>query len=1038
MSLLVERVRQLGAQVPAAAAISFVNGQGRVTESVSRAGVLTEMGEVADFLRQRCGLAPGDRAVLVYPPGLDFVRSLLGCMAAGVIAVPVFPPDPINPKKSIDSFRRVVADCGAHAVLTTRRYAGARRLGAAKSLLTANPVGWPDDLSWHVTSPGIGGRLRLGSSPETAPDWAPDPDTPAFLQYTSGSTADPKGVIVTHGNLAHQLDFNRRQLGLGLEARGVFWVPPYHDFGLISAILSALVGNAELTMMSPLSFLQRPALWFEVMDRVHATHTAAPNFGYELAVRKTTAEQRAKWDLSSLRVVMSAAEPVRADTTDRFLDAFAVSGLRREAFCPAYGLAEHSVGVTVFGRSSMRVDRNQLETQRIAVAGAGSDSQVLMGCGKPTDDIDVRIVDPESCVEPGVGRVGEIWVDSPSKAAGYWGKPEASRATFQAHLAGADGGRGYLRTGDLGFLHDHELYVCGRIKDLLIVAGRNIHPQDVEASLRDCHPAIRPGGIAAFAIEEGTSEALAVLVEVRPDAAPQVLSDVVEAVRAAVLKDHQLRCAVVVLGPPGSVSKTTSGKVQRSRCRARFLEGSLEAHALLVDRCTGEELASAVPVPMSIGGGEARRAEELLVTVREQVAAVLGVGVGAVEVDQPLGDQGLSSVGVSELAARLTRAVGREVSAVEVFNHPTVAGLAMMLAAGRGGRVGPRGTETVDAQEPIAIVAMACRTPGGVTDPEGFWALLDQGRDGIGGFPQRWDVGDLYDPDPDAVGKTYARAGGFLSDVEFFDAQFFGISAREASAMDPQQRLVLELAWEALERAGLPPDGLEGSATGVYLGAQSCDYGLDGTSLRDLDGYRLTGRTTSVASGRVSYALGLQGPAMTVDTACSSSLVAVHLAASALRQGECDLALAGGVQVMSTPAMFVEFSRLRGLAPDGRCKAFSAAADGAGWSEGAGLVVLKRLSDAQRAGELGLSWNRPTGGFFVVMQTRRDLDHADLQRCAAHHRVLWTPMRDFYAGDGGDKMLRLSCSHVPTDQIREGVRRLGSFLRESPQDTGAQ
>ncbi|KZS52828.1 hypothetical protein A4G26_19620 [Mycobacterium kansasii] len=1384
MSLLVERVRQLGAQIPDAAAISFVNGQGRVTESVSRAGVVTEMGEVAEFLWQRCGLTPGDRALLVYPPGLDFVRSLLGCMAAGVIAVPVYPPDPFNPQKSVDGFRRVVAACGAKAVLTSRRYAHARRLGAAKSLVTANPVEWPADLSWHVTSRRVGGRLRLGSFPEPTPDWAPGPATPAFLQYTSGSTGDPKGVIVTHGNLAHQLDFNRRRLRFSLDSRSVVWLPQYHDLGLIGAILSALYGNGELAMMSPLSFLQRPALWFEVMHRVRATHTAAPNFAYELAVRKTTPQQRAGWDLSSLQMVMSAAEPVREDTTRRFFEAFAIAGVRRQAYCPSYGLAEHTIGVTVFGRSSLRVDRCQLETQRLVVAADDPDSQVLMGCGKPTDDVDVRIVDPERCVELGDGQVGEIWVDSPSKAAGYWGAPEASRATFQARLAGVDGGRGYLRTGDLGFLREGELYVCGRIKDLLIVAGRNIHPQDIEDSLRDCHRAIRPGGIAAFGIEEGTSEAVAVLVEVPPDASPQVLSGVVEAVRAVALKDHQLRCAVVVLGPPGSVSKTTSGKVQRSRCRTRLLDGSLEAQALLVDRCTGEELGSAVPVhapqadsqeaagrsDVSVGGGEARRAEELLVAVREQVAAVLGVRVGLVEVAQPLGDQGLSSVGISELAARLTRVVGREVFAVEVFDHPTVSGLARMLAAGGGGRVGPpqpvggrryavigagcagvaaasqlieqgarevvlfeasdrvggkvlshtdtrgrvvelgqagfnskcrrslriaerlglamvpslrgltefrthggyqeldldaelraaanwsrrvlaaagiegpstlaelsahpelgcgiatwcgiqglpaaplvwrhwwtgcgygplddstpvaylvalasltdgvveggqaglvglcveggnqrlwsaelqrlretgrlrwrascpvrvldpidgavvvetddevsrfdqvvlacppwearrllpdddergvlldrftgydyivtlfeaqgldvpdgygvlaeselatngrplqlvglggdrflvgqygiddddavsidairgltaalggrfervirrehwgcsprlspadwdggvvdglqraqgqRGivlvgsylgfemvehtishaqttvarycrTETVDAEEPIAIVSMACRTPGGITDPEGFWVLLDRGRDGIGGFPQRWDVGGLYDPDPDAVGKTYAREGGFLSDVECFDAQFFGISAREATAMDPQQRLVLELAWEALERAGLPPDRLEGSVTGVYLGAQSSDYGLDGSSLRDLDGYRITGRTISVVSGRVSYALGLQGPAMTVDTACSSSLVAVHLAASALRQGECDLALAGGVQVMCTPATFVEFSRLRGLAPDGRCKAFSAAADGAGWSEGVGLVVLKRLSDAQRDGD---------------------------------------------------------------------------------------
>ena len=231
-----------------------------------------------------------------------------------------------------------------------------------------------------------------------------------------------------------------------------------------------------------------------------------------------------------------------------------------------------------------------------------------------------------------------------------------------------------------------------------------------------------------------------------------------------------------------------------------------------------------------------------------------------------------------------------------------------------------------------------------------FWALLDEGRDGIAGFPERWNTEDLYDPDPDAAGKSYAREGGFLDDVESFDADFFDISPREAIAMDPQQRLVLEVAWEALERAGLPIADLNESDTGVYLGCQPSDYDLGTLTLDALDGHRITGSTGSVLSGRIAYVLGLQGPAMTIDTACSSSLVALHLAASALRRNECNLALAGGVQVMSTPATFVEFSRLRGLAPDGRCKAFSADADGAGWAEGCGILVLKRLGDAQRDG----------------------------------------------------------------------------------------
>ncbi|MEU0582020.1 polyketide synthase, partial [Streptomyces griseoincarnatus] len=260
--------------------------------------------------------------------------------------------------------------------------------------------------------------------------------------------------------------------------------------------------------------------------------------------------------------------------------------------------------------------------------------------------------------------------------------------------------------------------------------------------------------------------------------------------------------------------------------------------------------------------------------------------------------------------------------------------------------------ERASRTEPIAVVSMACRLPGGIDTPEGFWELLAAGGDAVGGLPSRWDRLGVYDPDPEAVGKSYAREGGFIEGVEGFDAAFFGISPREAVSMDPQQRLVLEASWEALERAGIRPDSLGGSRTGVYLGTMSSDYGnQQGHDLDALDGYVSTGNASSVVSGRVSYTLGLQGPAVTVDTACSSSLVSVHLAVQALRQGECELALAGGVTVMSTPALFVEFSRLRGMAADGRCKSFSADADGAGWAEGAGVLVLKRLSDAERDGD---------------------------------------------------------------------------------------
>ena len=346
----------------------------------------------------------------------------------------------------------------------------------------------------------------------------------------------------------------------------------------------------------------------------------------------------------------------------------------------------------------------------------------------------------------------------------------------------------------------------------------------------------------------------------------------------------------------------------------------------------------------------------LLTWVSEEVAAVLGLaGPAAVPGDRPLKELGLDSLMAVELRNQLSARAQTPLPATLAFDYPTPKAIAELLLRRAFADLDVARAAAVPGRtagdEPIAIVAMACRAPGGVVDPEGYWALLDEGRDAIGPFPARWNVAALYDPDPEAVGKTYTRDGGFLADVEQFDASFFGISPREAVEMDPQQRLVLEVAWEALERAGIRPVEAADRLTGVYIGSIGSDYGSDHPSLDMVTGYTGTGTLASIISGRLAYVLGLQGPAMTIDTACSSSLVALHLACAALRNGECDLALAGGVQVMSTPATFVASSRQRVIARDGRCKAFSAAADGAGWSEGCGVVVLKRLSEARRSGD---------------------------------------------------------------------------------------
>ncbi|WP_031734177.1 type I polyketide synthase, partial [Mycobacterium tuberculosis] len=351
---------------------------------------------------------------------------------------------------------------------------------------------------------------------------------------------------------------------------------------------------------------------------------------------------------------------------------------------------------------------------------------------------------------------------------------------------------------------------------------------------------------------------------------------------------------------------------------------------------------------------EAEQHAVLLGLVRLHIATVLGnITPEAIDPDKAFQDLGFDSLTAVEMRNRLKSATGLSLSPTLIFDYPTPNRLASYIRtelAGLPQEIKHTPAVRITSEDPIAIVGMACRYPGGVNSPDDMWDMLIQGRDVLSEFPadRGWDLAGLYNPDPDAAGACYTRTGGFVDGVGDFDPAFFGVGPSEALAMDPQQRMLLELSWEALERAGIDPTGLRGSATGVFAGVMTQGYGM--FAAEPVEGFRLTGQLSSVASGRVAYVLGLEGPAVSVDTACSSSLVALHMAVGSLRSGECDLALAGGVTVNATPDIFVEFSRWRGLSPDGRCKAFAAAADGTGFSEGGGMLVLQRLSDARRLG----------------------------------------------------------------------------------------
>ncbi|GGL31439.1 type I polyketide synthase [Nocardia jinanensis] len=908
----------------------------------------------------------GRRALLLYPPGLGFIAGFFGCLFADVVAVPVPLPQFHESDRSLRRLHQVIADADIDLVLSTRDTvdslrAVADRLPQLASLTWLATEEIPDALAGQWHDPGA------------------DPGDIAFLQYTSGSTSAPSGVMVSHGNLLHNQGALAAAMGHTpdhvAERAGrdwfVSWLPVYHDMGLILPVLHAIYLGSSTALMSPIHFVQKPQRWLEAISE-YKIHTAGcPNFGYELCVRRVRPEVVRELDLSSWRTAFNGAEPVRPSTLRRFAEIAAPAGFRREALLPVYGLAEATLLVT--GGVDGGVDREPVLLDR----GAEGEPE-WVSSGRPPEGISVVIADPELQSAVPDGAVGEIWVGGDSVAQGYLGDAVKTAATFGAELD--DGRSGFLRTGDLGFVSDGHLFVTGRSKDLLIVDGRNHYPQDLELTAENAHPGVRAGCIAAFTVDGAERGELPVVVaEVKATEATE-LAEITDAIRAAIGVEHGLTLSGVALVQPRSIFKTSSGKIERRASKAAYLAGELAlagepARVETVagpgdiagpDTAAGPETTATDPgvvaaepavhsSPGSAAPVSARHIREWLV---DAVARATALDPARIDPGRPLAEFGLGSRGLVELAADLSDHLGTDVDPSLIFEHPTITAIGAAIAAG----VEPGPVETKVAApvagvladgtgDAIAIVSLACRFPGGADDPDTFWRLLADGVDAVGAVPAgRWDTAGLVDPDPEALGKAYTLQGGFLDRIDGFDAAFFGITAREAAAMDPQQRLLLHTAWEAFERAGIDPRRLTGTATGVYVGLYDSGY-LAGADPDQLNGYVATGNAASVASGRIAYALGLQGPAVTIDTACSSSLVALHQAAQAVRAGDCDLALAGGVSLLVTPRAHIEFSRLRGLSPSGRCRPFSAEADGIVWSEGAGLVVLKRLDDALRDGD---------------------------------------------------------------------------------------
>jgi acyl transferase domain-containing protein/acyl-CoA synthetase (AMP-forming)/AMP-acid ligase II/acyl carrier protein len=874
----------------------------------------------------------GTPVLLLMNSSVEFIVGFVSCLYAGALAVTAFPPN----RRSEARLRAVVRDSGAKAVVSTQsiRQDFGRPKWRETDLEGALPWICVDD----AVGPDEDGFSGLD---------VPRSDDIAFLQYTSGSTGNPRGVIVRHGNLISNLRMIHESFGMPEELRLMSWLPMQHDMGLIGGVLLPIYLTQPAVLISPFHFLQQPLRWMRAISRFRSTVSAAPNFAYDLCSRRATADDVRDLDLSAWTLALNGSEPISGHVLDRFCEVFAPAGFRESSFFPCYGLAEATLlvsGERSQGRPTRIVaDARALAAGRIDTNPSG-ESRVVLSCGRIHPAEDVRIVDVESLTEAAADQVGEIWVTGPNVAAGYWRRPEESEATFGARMRDSDAGP-FLRTGDLGFRRGDELYVCGRFKDLIIVRGRNIDPFDIEETVRDLHVGRSLPGVAAFDSNGG----LVVSCETRSGHTRDEHEQLAERIRTAIASDHSVQVTSIVFLRAGRMPKTTSGKVQRHAARRMFEAGEEELFRSTSSVEARESEGAAPPAATVQASSRANRESErqhLMHWMSSRVAARLGRSHRAIDVRAPLSELGLDSMALVELSGELERRIGTKVSPSLLYAYPSIEALTSALLADADGSCAPLATPP---QGPVAVIGMACRFPGGSNSPEEYWRLLLEGRDGVDGLEHaRGSVpGDFSHLAP------LLRRMGAIENPSAFDPDFFNISERDARCMDPQQQLLLLTSWQALEHASIDPSRLRGRAVGVFCGLSSTDHVQ---VLRDAGGVKLgsagaLGAAASIAAGRISYQLGLRGPSLTVDTACSSSLLAVHLACQSLRSGESELALAGGANVIQSSESTIALWSMGALSPTGRCSAFSADADGYVRGEGAGMLVLKPLERALADGD---------------------------------------------------------------------------------------
>lgn len=919
MANIVSILRKKAMQQPSACAFLFLEDGKNETARLTYAELDKKARAIASYLQTKKLI--GQRLLLLYPAGIDFICAFMGCLYAGVIAVPVNCPRLEELEKFREAIKAFADDADIAGMLSNNDYL---------KKINDDTITWFKPQTSLIDSVAIESDMAIAYQPPMIRS-----HSIAYLQYTSGSTASPKAVIIDHQNLLYSLKYSARAWQYSKNSIALTWTSHAHVYGLICGILVPLYQGVLTILMPADAVIRKPRCWLEAITHYQVTHSGCPNFGYDLCINGIDENNLAGLDLKSWKVAVNGGENVQYETIIKFSQKFGACGFQLNHFCSAYGMSEvtGTIAVGRYGKKPVQynVDPEAVKHNQVVLTEGSTYHQKYISNGNLLPIVSAVIIDPATLTAVKSGNIGEIWLSGKTVARGYWQRAEETKEIFHATLP--DSKRTYLRTGDLGFIRNGEICLVGRIKDVMVIRGKKYYPLDLEITAsKALKPLLVGYSCAAFSIKVDNKEQIIFLQESDENNQEQII----DRIRNVITKQFGLDLYQLLLVQKNSLPKSNGGKLQRKLCKKYYLDNTLQL------------IGKKIPEP-SINKQKIT-IKHVQADFAKMVADILNVTSDEIDLQAPLSRYSFDSINVVQLVTKINDSYQLALTPAIIFECKNLADFFNKISAEKVKQkiTGKSSLPVVSTEifTDIAIIGMSGMFPG-AEDVDTFWDNLVQGKDCISEIPaERWRWQDYVGDSAPLLQKTHIKWGGFVNDIKQFDATFFNISPREAELTDPQQRLFLQEVWKAIEDAGYATQALSTISTGLFVGVFNNDYAELLQKNNISDAYITTGTTHSILANRISYLLNLQGPSEAIDTACSSSLVAIHHAVRAIQNGDCEVAIAGGVNILITPSSYLAANKAGMLSEDGRCKTFDSQANGYVRAEGVAAIVLKPLSKA--------------------------------------------------------------------------------------------